>query len=258
MEFLNKLSNLLFGDNVKPITYKDPDTGLDVVAIVAPNGWQLIKEHPARLRTFPSPAMADVPSFIEYMINYKEFEKSAIFANAEGIRGVINYADERDIAGRRTHHVTLPAAYSEATSKPMAALKSIIGKTITLEQFEAALQTAALIILQGDALLETINNIESNEVSKVVRGQKGFEVAFAGNVKAENLPSSISAKAAFMGQAISFSLPFRCFAKANQIMFQIIDNGALDKAVADAAAATATAIHEALPDIPMYSGRITG
>lgn len=253
---LSEILGLVKAGGVQALKYTDPYSGAEGTAILAPNGWTLAKDIAPKVDQFPRVTATDTDSFVRYVKRFADADGCAVFCN-RSILAVIDYCFA-DKTGCRKHLVTLPNSFSEETAKPIAALRACIGKAITLDEFELMLQKASLVLRGSMELLEIVNDLEGTEIVKVSRSRTGQSVALAGNVKGtRDIPTAILGFAQYMGVTIEFSLPFRASVRENTIRFEILDNGALDAAMAEAEAKVRQEVAEKLAPINVFSGSIS-
>ena len=243
---------------VTPVDFIDPTTGGPAKAILAPAGWSVAKLITPEYLKFPVVSVLSAEAFIAYA---KQFggDHSIAFWSVNGFHAELHYDDDSGNPLRRDHRLTLNAAWSPECAKQIAALREKLGHSLKLDQFEALVQRAALVIENSIGLLESINDLEGVEVVKVSRTRTGQAVSTTGNVKGSvDIPREITIAGRFMGEAIKVAVPFRVTVVGGQITFELIDNGAFDGAINAAMLAVATRVREAIAPIPLYEGMIAG
>jgi hypothetical protein len=229
-------------------------------AILAPDGWKVLEKlPPVTPPQFSAVTVTNCDSLIAYTLKYGG-PGSAVFSGDVRIIGVIDYhKGDGTLADRRKHSVSLACGYSADTKKPMEAIEGVLGKWITLDQFEMLIHSSGLVIESSTALLEIISDLEGTEVVKISRTRQGQSATVSGGVKSSiDMPKNVSVRGVFMGIAIKASIPFRVTIEANKIKFQLIDDGSLEFSKITARNMVTEQVRGALEEkqIQVYSGQL--
>lgn len=242
---------------------KDPKTGAKQIGYFKPDGtlavvWQGLPDP-----KFPPLSVFSAASMIAYIAHHAneadgpiEMGRSILAVNQSGLHFIVDYGGAEE-PERREHKVTFPASFDEECSAAAGAIKDALGRWIALESFDQLLDKCAPFIGNFAALESATSNMEGHESAKIAKTATSFQVQVIGEVAcAVDIPKAVSVRLMFMGNPIEANIPLRLTVKDKQVLFHLVDNGAIAKAQMEALRKIKAEVVSAFPALLVIDGTI--